>query len=794
MKKIKLFLIFILGISLFADEVQTQFTSGVNQSVDCQIECPPIKEGYFARIAGFSFESGETSCYVYSTQAPSALLATVVNKNPHCAKELINPIVEAEINSNTGAVNTHLSNLRSQIMTSYTDGGDNKYINLPKYMVAGLMADDNIIDIASSINNNEVTLNGGYTNVPNLSLATTDADGTVVIEFVNRAKNALANSVTFIINFLSLSDKILLSFKVTLFLFVGALSIILIISQKATKKISQVGDHEDFIEKGLFGFLSILIFFFTLTKIETPSGEISQTGYQQVVRPLLYLGVDTADKLTETATASILKYKFAGVGVVATEDIQRMKNQRYAIAKKLKLYEDVYTKQCLQMYNVANTKQINNLRGSNFNFPNSEYTSYQDSALGQVQLNFYNKKFLNSESFMTANGYPSISYCFKAERGKNEFSQQLREIDDKIASFQTNISEKVQKKIKLITDLSYRNVAELGFLSVGNMATTTMAFNNFSLIDKSEAMKNKENFEQVSSKVREATGYEVSGIVDPNQNGWVPFQETLNNTIVNAPLFMLPMADSLQNFVRSMFVPIVGKDGDGGILGFFLKKLENLPIISSLVSSTVNATTETIVLYITIFLLTSLVAIAPLIAIIGASFMTIAFYFLSVEILYLIIPFASIFAFSTGNLDIIKNLIKNTFLLAVKPVLIVVSVIMAMFVYEMFTQLNEVLISSMFEPLYALANDKVADSTWNPTTWFGGLAGMGNSIIFLFMKGVMAILSSIMTVFVCFYLVFNGANILLDLLGMRDGGFDVGGIIGDKVESKGTVGKMNTMV
>jgi hypothetical protein len=38
------------------------------------------------------------------------------------------------------------------------------------------------------------------------------------------------------------------------------------------------------------------------------------------------------------------------------------------------------------------------------------------------------------------------------------------------------------------------------------------------------------------------------------------------------------------------------------------------------------------------------------------------------------------------------------------------------------------------------------------------------------------------------------ANIMLDLLGMRDGGFDVGGVIGDKVENKHSVSKMNTVI
>ena len=155
-------------------------------------------------------------------------------------------------------------------------------------MVDGLMADDSIIDIPTSISTNEVRLNSNYTVAPNITSSTEEISDATLI---SRTKDALANSVTFIINFLSMSDKTLLTFKVSLFLFVGALSIILLLSQKATKKISKVGDHEDVAEKVLFGVLSVLIFFFTTNRVDTTTGQISQTGYQQVVRPFLYLGV-----------------------------------------------------------------------------------------------------------------------------------------------------------------------------------------------------------------------------------------------------------------------------------------------------------------------------------------------------------------------------------------------------------------------------------------------------------------------------------------------------------------------
>lgn len=777
---------------------ETQYTIGVNNTASCLAECPPVKDGYFTRKAGFNYDTGETSCYVYSVQNPSGILATVVNKNPHCAKELINTNATTNIESNTGAVNSHLNSVRQNILEQYTNAGNSTYVNLPKYIVAGLMADDTIIDIPTSISSNEVTLNSSYSNVPNLALGN-GLGGILDSELINKTQGALADSVTFIINFLSSSDKILLSFKVTLFLFVVALSLIFLISQKATKKISQVGDHEDVAEKVLFGVGSILVFFLSLNRIDTSTGQISQTGYQQLIRPLLYLGVETADKLTETATSSVLKYKFSEVGVVATEDLKSLQDQKFKAEKRIETYSAYLEYQCNVIYDVTKLKDFVPLVGVAYNYPSSEYIHYDGKILGNnAQVGFYNKNFFTNENYIKQNGIPSVSFCYKMERSILENKKKISDLNVRLKAYTGDVNSDIQKKINLVTDLTYRNVAELGFLSVGNLATTTMAFNNFGLIDKNEELKNRNNFEEITKKTREATGYTVSNIVELNEDSWIPFQETMNETIRQAPLMMLPFADSLKNFVRDMFSPLIGSKGQSdsrGVIGGVADFLANYGIIGkafgTLIETGLKFTSESLVVIITLMILTNLVAIAPLIAIIGASFMVIAFYFLSVEILYIVIPFASVFAFSTGNVEILKTLVKNTFLLAIRPVLIVVSVIMALFVYDMFSNLNEILISSMFEPLFALANDLTESASFFSSDKY---VGIGNSAIFLFIQSLMLVGSSILTIFVCFYLVFNGANIMLDLLGMRDGGFDVGGVIGDKSENKHSVSKMNTVI
>ena len=235
MKILSKFIITILFLNSFVfgiDSIpQTQFTKGVNERTSCQVECPPFKEGFFGRIADFNFETGATTCYVYSKQSFQTAIGKVVNINKYCAKTTLNPESVNEIKSNTSKVNSHLFSLKDKMNDLYTNTGATRYINLPKYMVAGLLADEKIIDIPTSITTNEVTLNSGYTNTPNIV-----SSDLVNPTLISRTVDALSNSVTFVINFLSSSDKILLSLKVMLFLFVGGLSVILAVSEQTTKK------------------------------------------------------------------------------------------------------------------------------------------------------------------------------------------------------------------------------------------------------------------------------------------------------------------------------------------------------------------------------------------------------------------------------------------------------------------------------------------------------------------------------------------------------------------------------
>lgn len=803
MKRLNKFFLVLFFINSFSslyaiDETpETQFTKGINQRTSCQAECPPFKDGFFGRIANFEFESGATTCYVYSKQSPQTAIGKVVNINQHCAKTMRNPIGVSEIVSNTSVVNSHLFTLKNKLNDLYTNTGATSYVNLPKYMVAGLLADENIIDIPTSITTNEVTLNKGYTNTPNLV-----SSDLVNPTLISRTVDSLANSVTFVINFLSQSDKILLSLKVMLFLFVGGLSVLLAVSQQTSKKISKLQNHEDVAEKIFLGVFSLIVFFFSVNKIETSTGQISQTGYQQIIRPLMYLGINTADKLTETATSSVLRYKFAGVGVNLQEDFQALKDLEYKERIKNNYYKTLLN-ECKTYYNTDATSHFVSLLNSNTLFPPSEIIYTKGIGTEEKRaVNFYTRMMMNSESYLDKNEVPAVSYCYQMERAYYNSNAFISNLSQKIENYNSAISSQMENKINKMVDLTYKNISELGFVSIVNLGTTVMAFDTFSLLGKNE--NKQENYEYKMEEFRNQSGFDIQGFAKPEEVGGITgiINSATYEVLTNAPYYaFVPFADNMLNYINRVFNPVKESlsalgSGVGAIISLIPFKGEMIgKAVDKVLTTGTNAIVDSIVGMLTIFLLKSIIGALPLIAIIGAGFLVIVFYFLSIEILYIVIPFASIFAFSTGNLDIIKNLIKHTFLLALKPILIVVSVIMALFAYDLLNSLNQVVVTGMFEPLFMLANDMQTDSSAGTIENFGNyINGIGAGAILLFLKSTLILATSFITVFVCFYLVFNGANIILDILGMRDGGFDVGGIVGDKIESKQSVSKMNTVV
>lgn len=179
--------------------------------------------------------------------------------------------------------------------------------------------------------------------------------------------------------------------------------------------------------------------------------------------------------------------------------------------------------------------------------------------------------------------------------------------------------------------------------------------------------------------------------------------------------------------------------------------------IADLADGIIDALIKILSVFLAILIIKYLISYLPIIAISTASFMVIFFYYFMIEIYYLAVPFMIAFAFSTNQLEHLKTFMKVGLTLAFKPLLIVISIVMALFAKEFFETINVMLINLQFEPMYAL-NEA---SSFSIGSFFDTL---GLTTI----KGFLLIGNSIIGVFVVFYLVFNGANMILDIFGIRD--------------------------
>lgn len=134
--------------------------------------CPTPKEGYFARIKDVIPSSGETQCFIYKNSDPSTQLGFISTSNASCQSQFVlsnDEEYKVNADSETNPDEFGLESIKTKYTQNYTNTGTRTYLTTSKYIVAGLTADNEIIDVASTISKNKLTIRNGYTIYPNIS-------------------------------------------------------------------------------------------------------------------------------------------------------------------------------------------------------------------------------------------------------------------------------------------------------------------------------------------------------------------------------------------------------------------------------------------------------------------------------------------------------------------------------------------------------------------------------------------------------------------------------------------------
>lgn len=818
-KLILLFLVLILELT--ANEVNnasepnssTQESSTLEQNLylaeeqpvmsACDIVCPSLKEGFFARVKNFDLKSGKIECFVYNNNDFINAVATVSHVNSQCVKAL----EPSKVNLNKVDVNA-IDKIH-YYDSFYFGNASGEYVNAPKYLLSALTLDNSIVNVQKSLENNEITLQQGYSVYNAQTNDTTgffkgiankikswfgseveSTESFKNLELVSSIPALISDSTMFLMHFLNENNQTLSKLKMFLFTTILPVLLMTAVAQKGSKAFQKIKDNEDILEKIGVGVFIVIFFFMSSIRIETDrERHISQSMFHNFTRPLLYQGAKFADTLSKNATIAYLKSNAKDAGVASHDDITKLMTSQSIKQKEQSLLLQVVS-YCHDIFDIKNLRNdVNSKFGISSNFPPLEILNYEDKVLGKRTSNFYS--FLKDSSMKNAE-ILSVTACFQAEQDYLKNKNELKNIDTILAKYQdSRFNDTLNNQLDILTKVQLRNAHELGFLSTPLLATTSIALNSLGVFDVTKVDSTKAT-ENALKAYRKSQNYEVGNMGE--RDGFI--SSSVASAIGATPYLLLPGADSIQSklasiikseeeqqessnmlrtVVRSILAVVPGGQAIAGA-DLVLEKLNNIRNSDMFVTIVSSIITILIMMYIILYL--------PVIAISMASFAVIFFYFLNVEIFYIASPFVIAFAFVSNQLEILKSVFKTLLILAFRPILIVVSVILAMFAFDFFTSINCALLEQQFEPIFAMTQAMQVNSISSATTYMTADFGL------VFIKGFISMGISIVALIVCFYLVLNGANLILDMFGVREASFDAQSIMGDKVEGKSN--KVNT--
>lgn len=479
--------------------------------------CPTPKEGYFARIKDVIPSSGETQCFIYKNSDPSTQLGFISTSNASCQSQFVlSSDEEYKINadSETNPDEFGLESIKTKYTQNYTNTGTRTYLTTSKYIVAGLTADNEIIDVASTISKNKLTIRNGYTIYPNISgtitpdvstsqkvmsalggwwnnlFSSSNAEDAVKeqyrgyeAELSSLSEIMFSSVIVLMLTWLAESNTLFLNMNSTLFFWVFPATLVLFLVSKVTKKMGDKQDHEDNFERGFLTALILWVFYFASGETDVANDQkITYTNFQTYSRPILYKGVEFADDLNMAFTKAYISYKAKDAGLFYQQDYKKVADETARLTK-----ENAFLAEsggmlglCYEAYDTEKLKKLaSDVVGANTVFPplgtlnkdiQGKPTATKSKAIGTPNLE--ETAFLN-EGYRRATNVPTLSACYNFERRYKENSKVLMANELIKKQYESAINgNKAKEGIKLVADLMFKNSADMGFINASKISAT----------------------------------------------------------------------------------------------------------------------------------------------------------------------------------------------------------------------------------------------------------------------------------------------------------------------------------
>lgn len=630
------------------------------------IRCPSPKAGYFTRAISTKLETGEVYCAIYTVENIDRPMYFYKYINDKCANtykadleaaKSQNQAAAKSVTSGTSEIQAARENIKNTFHSNNNSGTN--FIDLTKLIMAIATQDGEIVDVASTIANAEITLNSTTSTVSPFQSQTNSANSATVVR--DLAKDALSKKGSSLFIFYPEFQKIL---EEVLFMFLAVTIAIAAVAYGAPviKKAwnsEQSGFGGDFAQYGVMLIAAFIFFLFPAVEKNIDAGEmkLTQTKFQQVMQTGIKQAGDFSQRINIAAHDAIFKALIKERGFSSTESLFNAFANKTKYEKLLPQYQDGLN-YCNQYFD---PDKIRTYVGSGeYLYPISEQELHKKWVQNNpnVATSPYFDLLRNpnqvTTNSITGRTIPTITQCGEWERGVKSTKAAIDTNAKTIQQAQSGNTNTAMKTAmtKIIQD-QYKAIYEYGWMSAAFLPATVFAME---MVTVGTSVQ-KERFRDARQEGSEAG----------------TFNDTVLKTVVGVvPYFALPgvgqmvsnSADIGESIARIggswvKAIPLAG-DAAADTIGYVGK------VAGSIIGT-----------FIGIAGAKAFIEALPLILLTGISILIFIVLFVQIFVYFFISPFAIMLAIATKEPDKILNYMKKLVLLMVKILIFPVSIFLA---------------------------------------------------------------------------------------------------------------------
>jgi tetratricopeptide (TPR) repeat protein len=671
----------------------------VSTSTTCEPSCRLVDESkYHVKMIDFDAKLGLTTCevyYKYALDNETDKLSIMANTiNYQCVNE--QKAIQADFNDTT---------LASKTVNDYSSLANinnyDKSITTMSRFVGGLATlDEDIIDIKNTVDTSTLVKSD-----PNSLYAVDSADSSSPNELLNQVDSLNTQNLSYFVDLFYMLDATYEYASSYLFIFISLFFMIIYFSNFGLKKLAKKTiSHDEAITAKLSVIIVSFIFFFFPVKFDV---NYSSTLFQNIVKYFVYESTSLADKANNIALKSFLKYTYATSGASGIEGEATLKSLLKKEDKAIESYEEALTI-CEDRYPNETTFQITN----------QDKINQLEEKIGTIDDVVTIKGCRNIEKRLKVSYTLIQQYKYHLSRIENAYKNS--EITDRLNDLSTLMNRRADEmgwysallvpSVKVLTELSY--------------------ISSNSIPPLNEEVKGKIRKSQINP-----TDESNNWLEDILSNSTQYAQDMLGESMAKVVYMILPGASSLFEFNMQL--------GSG-----LSTLLSQIPIVGKTVGILSHMATPFASLALMGYIVTLILQALPLLTGIVATILAIVLYIYELILYVLISPFVVMFSVTTGQSRKIIDFLITGLTIFLKPVLIVISVYLAMFFYSFV--MDNVIVFSL-EQFNLLQNST---------------SGFWITLSSYLMKEILFIFSIFASMFVLWKTIVSGAEYVYKMIGL----------------------------